>query len=187
MRIRSSVEPLPRDAFPESIVTERLRLRRPDRREEALYARQAQEAYSTRSKPLSDDGAGAFGAFMVGHWDRYGFGFLIADVIEDPRAPRTIGHAGFKYVGTGPGHWGESFEAIELGYSIVPTARGNGYVTEAARALLAAGFESFAVPRISARCNRDNPKSAAVLLRCGMTELEPTQAERRFEIARPRA
>jgi hypothetical protein len=57
--------PLPRDAFPQRIETERLCLRRPERREVALYARQAAEAYVTRTQPLSEERASAFAAFMI--------------------------------------------------------------------------------------------------------------------------
>jgi hypothetical protein len=41
--------PLPRDAFPRRIETARLRLRKPARREEALYAWLALESYATPS------------------------------------------------------------------------------------------------------------------------------------------
>jgi RimJ/RimL family protein N-acetyltransferase len=176
---------LPRDVFPQSLETPRLRLRRPERREEALYARQALDAYATRTTPLTESQAVEFGAFMVEHWVRYGFGFLVVEVIENGRAATPVGHTGFKYVDAGPGRWAETYGAIELGYSFVPAARGRGYATESGRAALAAAFEAFDIPSIRARCNPDNPKSAAVLLRCGMTELESTERHRRFEIMNP--
>jgi RimJ/RimL family protein N-acetyltransferase len=122
---------------------------------------------------------------MIGHWDRYGFGFLVIDVVGSSGNPMTIGHAGFKYVDAWPNHWAESYDAIELGYSVIPQARGHGYVTEAARTLLNAAFAVFDVPSIRAKCRHDNPKSAGVLLRCGMKELEPAERGRRFEVARP--
>ncbi|MGB8150231.1 MAG: GNAT family N-acetyltransferase, partial [Candidatus Cybelea sp.] len=84
-----------------------------------------------------------------------------------------------------PRHWPESYDAIELGYSLIPSARGRGYVTEAAQAALAAAFAVFDVPSIRAKCSCDNSKSAAVLLRCGMKELEATDKMRRFKIMRP--
>jgi RimJ/RimL family protein N-acetyltransferase len=122
---------------------------------------------------------------MIGHWDRYGFGFLAIDVAGSSEKPVTIGHAGFRYADADPTRWAESYDAIELGFSVVPDARGRGYVTEAAQALLTAAFAVFDVRRIYAKCRHDNPKSAAVLLRCGMTELEPNEKGRQFEIMRP--
>ena len=67
---------------------------------------------------------------------------------------------------------------------MVPSARGRGYVTEAALALLTAAFAVFDVASIYAKCSHDNLKSAAVLVRCGMKELESTETSRRFEILR---
>ena len=167
-----------------TIETARLSLRRPERRKVTFYARQAQEAYAARAEPLSRDQARSFAAFMVEHWDRYGFGFLVLDTIDDVGKPMSIGHAGFKYVDASPTHWPETYDAIELGYSVVPSARGQGYVTEAARALLTAAFAAFDVASIRAKCRHDNSKSAAVLLRCGMKELPATETWRQFEIAR---
>lgn len=177
---------LPRGVFPRQIETARLRLRRPDEGDVALYARRAQESYGTRPQPLSRDQARAFAAFMVGHWHRYDFGFLVIDIVGSLGWPVSIGHAGFKYIDAWPSHWPENYDAIELGFSLIPAARGRGYVTEAARALLTAAFAAFDVPSIRAKCSGNNPKSAAVLLRCGMRELAATEGVRRFEIKRPR-
>lgn len=122
---------------------------------------------------------------MIGHWDRYGFGFLVIDIKKDRAKHGPIGHVGFKYVDAWPEHWPNNYDEIELGYSVVPCARGKGYVTEAARAALTEAFTAFDVPSIRAKCSQDNPKSAAVLLRCGMQEQEADDATRRFKIVRP--
>lgn len=172
--------------FPRLIQTERLRLRRPEPHEEALCARLAADAYRARPEPPSDERARLFAAFQIEHWVRYGFGFMLADVVTDAGPPQTVGHTGLKYVDAWPGHWAETAGAIELGFSLIPAARGHGYVTEAARAVLAEAFAAFDIPTIRARCNINNEKSAAVLLRCDMTELEATDNFRQFELARPR-
>ncbi len=104
------------------------------------------------------------------------------EVIETSGTARTVGHAGFRYVDAWPNHWAESYEAIELGYALVPSARGFGFASEAARAALAAASEAFDVATIRARCDRDNIDSAGVLLRCGMTEIEYPGPQRRFEM-----
>ena len=98
--------------------------------------------------------------------------------------PVTLGHVGFKYVDAWPNHWPQSYEAIELGYAIIPGARGRGYVTEGARGALAAAFTSFDIPSIRAKCRSDNVKSAAVLLRCGMHEEAAKDEMRYFRIMR---
>ncbi|MGP6191095.1 MAG: GNAT family N-acetyltransferase [Vulcanimicrobiaceae bacterium] len=164
--------------------TARLCLRVPRAGDEGLCARMLTEAQSTRPEPLPERLANSFGTFMVEHWRRYGFGFFILDV-KDESLPEPAGHLGFKYIGADPLHWPQSYEAIELGYALVPKARGRGYATEAGRAALAAAFAAFDVPSIRGRCGLDNAASAAVLLRCGMTELPSDDKRRRFEIWRP--
>ncbi len=172
----------PARTFPRSIQTARLRLHQPEPAQQALYARLAAEAHATRPEPWSDDLARTFAAFMVEHWSRYGFGFLVVDVVEPSGATRPVGHAGFKYVDAWPNHWAQTFDAIELGYALVPSARGLGFASEAARAVLGAASEAFDFATVRARCNRDNLDSARVLLRCGMTEIESPGTLRRFEI-----
>ena len=51
--------------------------------------------------------------------------------------------------------------------------------------LMSAAFALFDVAVIRGRCLPDNVQSAAVLTRCGMIEVEPTERYRNFEIARP--
>ncbi|MFZ1018400.1 MAG: GNAT family N-acetyltransferase [Candidatus Cybelea sp.] len=114
------MKPLPDAAFPRRIETARLRLRRPEQGEATLYARHAQDAYATRPETLSDEKALAFSTFMLGHWERYGFGFLVIDVADAAGKYVPIGHAGFKYIDAWPNHWPENYDAIELGYSVRP-------------------------------------------------------------------
>jgi RimJ/RimL family protein N-acetyltransferase len=181
--VKRDMRRLPQDAFPPAIETPRLRLHRPERDEQGLLARLIFEAETTSGGLFSVEQARLFGSFSIEHWERYGFGFLVVEAVERTE-PEPIGHAGFKYVGTWPGHWGDNFERIELGYAFVPAARGRGYATEAGRALLRAAFAAFDVATILGRCRHENTKSAEVLLRCGMTELEPDERDRRFEIER---
>jgi RimJ/RimL family protein N-acetyltransferase len=177
--------PLPQDVFPRRIETARLVLRRPEDANRTLYARQAREACG-QPEALSNDQADAFATFMIEHWRRYGFGFLVMNAIGGSGNVSPIGHVGFKYIDARPNHYAESYDAVELGYSQIPSARGHGYVTEGARAALTAAFAAFDVPSISAKCNRENSKSAAVLVRCGGREVESNDQMRRFIIERPR-
>lgn len=56
----------------------------------------------------------------------------------------------------------------EIGYEIAPTHWGNGYATEAARSILAFGFEELTLHRIAAWCIAENTASARVLKKIGM-------------------
>lgn len=51
----------------------------------------------------------------------------------------------------------------EIGYEIAPTHWGNGYATEAARAIVAFGFDELKLHRIAAWCIAENAASAHVL------------------------
>ena len=56
----------------------------------------------------------------------------------------------------------------EIGWSLHPDSVGNGYVTEAAQALLKLGFGHFGFHRIFARIDTDNTASVHVAERLGM-------------------
>jgi RimJ/RimL family protein N-acetyltransferase len=56
----------------------------------------------------------------------------------------------------------------EVGYLLDPAHQGRGYATEAARALLAVGFEAMSFHRVTARLDARNTASAQVAERLGM-------------------
>ncbi len=56
----------------------------------------------------------------------------------------------------------------EIGYEIAPDYWGNGYATEAARAILAFGFDEMKLHRLTAWCIAENAASAHVLEKLGM-------------------
>lgn len=58
----------------------------------------------------------------------------------------------------------------EVGYIFHPDAHRQGYASEAARALVAFGFEVMGLHRIYARCDARNGPSARVMKRLGMRE-----------------
>ena len=58
----------------------------------------------------------------------------------------------------------------EVGYIFHPDAHGQGYASEAARALLAFGFEVMGLHRIYARCDARNAASSRVMHRLGMRQ-----------------
>lgn len=61
------------------------------------------------------------------------------------------------------------FEA-DIGYEISHERWRKGYATEAARALVAHGFETMRLHRISAMCNAENAASVRVLEKTGMRQ-----------------
>ena len=56
----------------------------------------------------------------------------------------------------------------ELGYELAPAYWGQGYATEAARAMVTLGFTDFKLHRIASYCIADNVASAHVLEKLGM-------------------
>jgi RimJ/RimL family protein N-acetyltransferase len=58
----------------------------------------------------------------------------------------------------------------EIGYVFNPAHHGRGYATEAARVLLALGFDGLGLHRITARIEDLNPASGAVLRKLGMRQ-----------------
>lgn len=58
----------------------------------------------------------------------------------------------------------------EIGYVLNPAFHGNGYVTEASRALLALAFDGLGLHRVVARIDVRNEPSARVLRRLGMRQ-----------------
>jgi ribosomal-protein-alanine N-acetyltransferase len=59
-------------------------------------------------------------------------------------------------------------QEAELGYELHPAYWGQGYATEAARHLLAFGFQTLRLQRVWAHCVAENTASARVLERLGM-------------------
>lgn len=72
-----------------------------------------------------------------------------------------IGNCGIRMKAAG------AWEA-DLGYEIAPRCWGHGYATEAARSMLAFGFEELRVHRVCAHCIAENAASARVLEKIGM-------------------
>ncbi|MFG2291932.1 GNAT family N-acetyltransferase [Streptomyces sp. NPDC048603] len=73
------------------------------------------------------------------------------------------------FAGLDPVDEGMPFTGVEAGWRLSRTAWGHGYATEAARAVLAHGFERLALPEILAVTAAGNLRSRAVMHRLGMT------------------
>lgn len=79
-----------------------------------------------------------------------------------PGSPTLIGNCGVRL--TFPGS-----RSADLGYEIDPAHWGQGYATEAARAMLAFAFEQLALDRVWAMSLVENAASVRVLQKAGMT------------------
>jgi RimJ/RimL family protein N-acetyltransferase len=93
--------------------------------------------------------------------DPWRHGFFVVD--RERRC--VIGSAGFK----GPP---DSSGVVEIAYGIVPSAEGNGYATEAAKALLAFALETADVQLVRAHTLPVANASTRVLLKCGFRHTE---------------
>jgi len=93
-------------------------------------------------------------------WRERGHGFV---VVLDRPSGRFLGRTGLKY-------WPQ-FDETELGWVLRPEARGRGYATEAAQAVLRWGFERFEFPYVTAMIRPGNAASVAVAERLGMGPL----------------
>ncbi|MEU4061661.1 GNAT family N-acetyltransferase [Streptomyces wedmorensis] len=94
-------------------------------------------------------------------FERRGFGWWAVEVRD------TGAFAGF--AGLDEVDDGLPFEGVEIGWRLARPAWGNGYATEAARAVLAHGFGTLGLPEILAVTTAANLRSQAVMRRIGMT------------------
>jgi [ribosomal protein S5]-alanine N-acetyltransferase len=65
--------------------------------------------------------------------------------------------------------------SVEIGYVIFPAARGRGYATEAAAALIAWAFSRPGVERVTAQIAPDNTASLRVARKLGLRETAPEE------------
>ncbi len=103
-------------------------------------------------------------------------------MVINPVTARVIGDIGFHEP------WGEGRTSVEIGYSLVPEARGFGYATEACAALIRWTFAHTPVTQIIAQIDPANAASLRVAAKLGMWELPPmSEGHRCFGISRAQA
>lgn len=96
----------------------------------------------------------------VREWEERGHGKLS---ILDRESGAFLGRSGLRF-------WPE-FDETEVGWVLMPEARGRGVATEAGRACAEWGFRDFDLPYVTAMIAPDNDASTAVARRLGMTPL----------------
>ena len=101
----------------------------------------------------------------VGHWALLGFGYWI---IEDKAAGRFVGQAGFAdfHREIEPSLGG----APEIGWALARWAHGQGFATEAVRAIVAWGEARFGARRTVCVIDPENAASIRVAHKCGYRE-----------------
>jgi RimJ/RimL family protein N-acetyltransferase len=100
--------------------------------------------------------------------------FLQAGAPAGPWVPYTIELRATRQVIGGVGFHGapDRHGTVELGYGLATSARGHGYATEAANALVALAAR-LGAKQVVAELAHDNPPSANVLRRAGFTQVGP--------------
>ncbi|MEJ8641314.1 GNAT family N-acetyltransferase [Streptomyces sp. MS1.HAVA.3] len=93
-------------------------------------------------------------------WTRRGHGLCAVELRSTGEA---VGRCGL--------NWWEQFGETEIGWTFARSHWGQGYATEAARAVLAWGFGSLGLQRITAMIHHGNTASSAVARRLGFTPL----------------
>lgn len=101
----------------------------------------------------------------------------------------SISNAGRYSLVAGAGFFGplSSDGVVEIGYSVVPEARGQGYATEIVQALVEHAFENPAVRLVIAQTHEHNAASSSVLLRCGFRLVGPAAADGNILYEQPRS
>ena len=94
-------------------------------------------------------------------FDQRGYGWW---AVEVEATGEFIGFAGLDEVDDGM-----PFTGVEIGWRLARSAWGHGYATEAARTVLAHGFDTLELPEILAVTTAANLRSQAVMRRIGMT------------------
>ena len=74
-------------------------------------------------------------------------------------------------------------QTIEIFYGLARAAWGQGYATEAAKALAVAGMEQLEIARIIAPVNPENVRSVRVLKKIGMTFSHVAPSHDQYEVA----
>jgi RimJ/RimL family protein N-acetyltransferase len=142
--------------------------------------------------PLSRDESDASAGRIRAHFDAHGFGLW---AIEVPGRSSFIGFTGLM-----PPRFEAHFTpAIEIGWRLAFEHWGQGYATEAARAVLAHGFETLGLAEIVSFTAVGNVRSRQVMEKIGMrhdargdfdhpliAEGHPLRPHVLYRVARPR-
>ena len=150
-----------------TLQTERLLLRQWQPSDVEPYGRMLADPATARfivpgGKPVPAEYAWDYAAVMAGHWAMHGLGMF---VVEDRATGAFFGRVG--------PWWPPGWYGLEVGWGIVPEARGKGVALEAAIATARWAFETTDVDEIIHCIDDENEPSKNVARRIGA---EPGEA-----------
>lgn len=164
--------PIPRPVEVPVLTTERLVLRGHRIEDFADSLALWSDADVTRyigGKPLGAEDVWSRLMRHMGHWAMQGFGYW---VIEEKDTGRVIGEAGFLNANR---DMDPPFEgAPEIGWALAPDAHGKGLATEAVKAIMAWGEETFGPVRTVCLISPENAPSFRVAEKAGYREYART-------------
>ncbi len=96
---------------------------------------------------------------IKGRWAQYGFSWW---AFVERGGERVIGAGCIQYLGRDPAN------PHEIGWRLVPDKWGQGYASEAARAMAGWAFETLDAPLLCAVCKPENRDSVRVMQRLGV-------------------
>ena len=143
------------------ITTERLRLRPLTGADTDWWVRlHADEEVSRFVGAYTREQAAARLHDIQQQWTERGHGLC---AVELRSTGQVIGRSGL--------NWWQQFDETEIGWTFARAHWGHGYATEAAQAVLAWGFGTLGLKRITAMIHHGNSASVAVAQRLGFTRL----------------
>ncbi|WP_342781604.1 GNAT family N-acetyltransferase [Streptomyces piniterrae] len=107
------------------------------------------------------------------------------DALGEYGQRRIVERAGGLVVGSIGLFWPPHDGRLEFGYGVVPSRRGRGYATEAARALVAFAFTAPGVHTVYAEVDLTNPASCRVLEKAGLERWSSDEETARFRATAP--
>lgn len=151
-------------ALPTELRTERLRLRRWQPSDRGPFAEMNADPRVMEYLPilLSREQSDTLADRIDAHFAEHGFGLWAVEI------PGALAFAG--YVGLSVPRFEAHFTpCVEVGWRLASVHWGHGYASEAARAVLAFGFEELRLAEIVSFTVVDNSRSRRVMERIGMT------------------
>jgi len=129
----------------------------------ATWADERVVRYISGGRPFTEEETWARFLRNIALWPMLGYGYWAATERSTGRYLGDVGFADFKR------EIEPSLKGVpEIGWVLSSSAHGRGYATEAARALLAFGFDTLGLHRVYTCCDAENLASARVMEKIGM-------------------
>jgi len=110
---------------------------------------------------LSEEETANFLQRLIDHYAQHGYTYF---AVERKDTNKVIGFIGLAY----QTYDSPCTPAVDIGWRLVPSAWGNGYATEGAKACLTFAFKELQLEKVVAVCTHSNTGSEKVMKRIGM-------------------